>query len=62
MAVKYGEKRVAITNVELMDRCVLHVFAPPWILSVVPCISPETKRILSCDPRMTVLLVSGSDK
>jgi hypothetical protein len=42
MAVENCKEGVAIAEVEIVDACIFHCFAPALMDALVPCISAET--------------------
>ncbi len=62
MAVENGEKGVTVTQLHLVDGCVLHVLAPTCMLRGLPCISAMQKLKPFPVPSFTVFSVTGSDK
>ena len=46
MAIKNCKNGISITQVQIMDTCIFHSFAPSYVGDLVPCISAEAKENL----------------
>jgi hypothetical protein len=56
------EQRVSISNIELVNHCILHAFAPACMEKELPCISAETKVSLADSPFLIFLSLTGFGK
>ena len=62
MTIKDCEESVAVTEVEIMDACIFHGFAPPCIKGRKPCISADTNSSHFPFSDLVFLSLMGSER